>query len=216
LKYQLKESWIYIEGTDIPKNKLEITDSKFIHALEKKLLDKAYKKFSSELSHQTVLDEIYFINLHKKTFESLYEFAGIYRDANMTKGDSQFCLAQHLHSESKRIFSELESEAYLSNIKEDKALFAKRLAYYQGELIALHPFYELNGRTTRLYFDMLALWNGYKAIDYSDAVDNGAYIQASIECVQYADSSKLNEIVLNGLGEINLLPKFYIDRQGKK
>jgi len=198
LKYQLSESWIYIEGTDIPQNRLDIKDSQLIHAVEKKLFDKAYIKFLSELDRQTVLDESYFINLHKKTFESLYDFAGVYRNANMSKGESQFCLAQHLHSQSKRIFDELESEAYLANIEED-ILFAQRLAYYQGELIALHPFYELNGRITRLYFDMLALWNGYKALDYSSAIDNGSYIQASIECVQYADSVKLSEIVFNGL-----------------
>lgn len=198
MKYQLSESWIYIEGTDIPQNRLNIQDSKLIHALEKKLLDKAYFKFSSELDNQTILDESYFINLHKKTFASLYAFAGVYRDANMSKGDSQFCLAQHLYSESKRIFGELENEKYLSSIQEDK-LFAQRLAYYQGELIALHPFYELNGRITRLYCDMLALWNGYRAIDYSGAIDDSSYIQASIECVQYANSVKLSEIVLNGL-----------------
>ena len=197
LKYQLSESWIYIEGTDIPQNRLDIKDSQLIHAIEKKLLDKAYLKFSSELDSQMVLDENYFINLHKKTFESLYDFAGVYRDANMSKGESQFCLAQHLHSESKRIFAELESEKYLSHIEED-ILFAQRLAYYQGELIALHPFYELNGRITRLYCDMLALLNGYRAIDYS-GVDDGSYIQASIECVQYANSVILSEIVLNGL-----------------
>ena len=199
-KYRLKESSIYIEGTDIPKNKLGIKSSKFIHTLEKKLLDNAYDKFSSELNSKTILDESYFINLHKKTFESLYEFAGIYRDVNMSKGGSQFCLAQYLHSESKRIFNELETENYLADVKDDKALFAKKLAYYQGELIALHPFYEINGRVTRLYCDMLALFNGYKPIDYSGAIDNGAYIEASIECVQYADSSKLEGIIFVGLG----------------
>ena len=200
-KYRLKESSIYLKGTDIPTNKLGIKSSTFIHALEKKLLDGAYDKFSSELNSKTTLDESYFINLHKKTFESLYEFAGIYRDVNMTKGDSQFCLAQYLHSESKRIFSELKAENYLKNIKDDKALFANKLAYYQGELIALHPFYEINGRITRLYCDMLALFNGYRAIDYSGAIDNGAYIEASIECVQYADSSKLEEIIFEGLSD---------------
>jgi hypothetical protein len=30
-------------------------------------------------------------------------------------------------------------------------------------------------------------------------IDNGAYIEASIECVQYADSSRLNRIVFEGL-----------------
>ena len=115
----------------------------------------------------------------------------------MSKGDSQFCLAQYLHSESNRIFKELEDENYLSNI-EEKTLFAKRLAYYQGELIALHPFYELNGRVTRLFCDMLALKNGYMPIDYSRAIDN----RASIECVQYADSFKLSEIIFEGLWEL--------------
>ena len=150
---------------------------------------------------KSVLNETYFINLHKKTFESLYDFAGVYRDVNMSKGDSQFCLAQYLHSESARIFKELENENYLSDIKK-KTLFAKRLAYYQGELIALHPFYELNGRVIRLFCDMLVLKSGYKPIDYSGAIDNGAYIEASIECVQYADSSRLERIVFEGLREL--------------
>ncbi|MDQ7084949.1 MAG: Fic family protein [Sulfurovum sp.] len=140
MKYQLSKSWVYIEGTDIPQNRLGITDSTFIHTVEKNLLDKAYHKFSSELNAETLLNEKYFIDLHKKTFESLYEFAGVYRDVNMTKGSSQFCLAQHLYAQSTRIFDELESEKYLSNIRDNKLLFAQRLAYYQGELIALHPF----------------------------------------------------------------------------
>jgi len=199
LKYQLSKSWIYIEGTDIPKNKLNIQDSAFIHTLEKKLLDKAYRKFSSELHLDMVLNEAYFIDLHKKTFESLYEFAGVYRDVNMTKGNSQFCLAQHLHTQSKRIFDELESEKYMLNIKDDKSLFSQRLGYYQGELIALHPFYELNGRIIRLYCDMLAILNGYKPINYKGMEEQ--YIQASIEAVQYANSSKLTKIIFNGLSK---------------
>jgi cell filamentation protein len=100
----------------------------------------------------------------------------------------------------KRIFSELESDDYLRNCK-NKNEFANKLAYYQGELIALHPFYELNGRILRLFCDLMAIANGYKFIDYSNAIDNGKYINASIDCVQFADISKLEEIILNGLKE---------------
>ena len=107
--------------------------------------------------------------------------------------------AQYLYSESKGIFDEIEADNYLADVKDDKKHFAKKLAYYQCELIALHPFYELNGRITRLYIDMLALYNGYKLIDYSSAIDNSAYIDASIACVQYADSGLLEEIVYGGL-----------------
>ena len=197
-KYQLDSSPIYIDGTDIPKNKLDIIDSELIHEIEHNLLTEAYEQFSSQLNKQTTFDETYFIDLHKKTFESLYDFAGVYRNVNMSKGESQFCLAGYLQNESTRIFNELEQDNYLTNII-DKNEFAKRLAYYQGELIALHPFYELNGRILRLFFDMLCVYNGYKIIDYTDAVTDGKYIEASIECVQYADTSKLENIIFNGL-----------------
>jgi len=200
-KYRLSQSSIYIDGTSVPKNKLKSSDAKFIATIEKKLLLNAYNKYSQELNPNILLDETYFVNLHKKTFESLYDFAGVYREVNMSKGESQFCLGQYLTSESKRIFKELEEDKYLSDIKSDKMLFSKKLAYYQGELIALHPFYELNGRITRLYCDMLALFNGYKPIDYSASIDNGAYIDASIACVQYADSALLEKIIFDGLEE---------------
>ncbi|TAJ80771.1 MAG: hypothetical protein EPO42_03625 [Gallionellaceae bacterium] len=39
--------------------------------------------------------------------------------------------------------------------------FAERLAHFQSELIALHPFHELNGRITRLFFDLITVYNGY-------------------------------------------------------
>jgi len=200
-KYRSSHSSIYIDGTDIPKNKLAITNSIDIHEIENMLLEQAYIKLSLPNNQNITLDEKYFVNLHKKTFESLYDFAGVYRNVNMSKGESQFCLAQYLDSESKRIFSELKVDNYFKDVASDKSVFAKKLAYYQGELIALHPFYELNGRITRLYCDMLALHNGYKAIDYSGAIDNGAYIDASIACVQYADVSLLEKIVFEGLGK---------------
>jgi len=201
-KYRFSLSSIYIAGTNIPKNKAGIENAEDLHEIESLLLEEAYAKLSVSLNTQIILNEAYFINLHKKTFESLYDFAGVYRDVNMSKGESQFCLARYLHSESKRIFEALNQERYLQGVASDKKAFAKRLAYYQGEIIALHPFYELNGRITRLYIDMLAMYNGYKPIDYSGAIDNGAYIEASIACVQYADNVLLEKIVFDGLRRV--------------
>lgn len=197
-KYRLDKSPIYLEGSEVPKNKLGIKEAELIHEIENNLLLQAYEHFSSQMTEKTVLNETYFISLHKKTFESLYDFAGLYRTVNMSKGDSQFCLAKYLSSESKRIFTELENDAYLLTCNNKKA-FVKQLTYYKSELIALHPFYELNGRTLRLFIDMLCLYNGYDFIDYSEAIENNAYIEASILCVQYADNTKMEEIIENGL-----------------
>ena len=109
---------------------------------------------------------------------------------------------QSLH---QRIFSELEKEDFLRGAARwPRERFADRLAYYQSELIALHPFYELNGRITRLFFDLVAIHNGYAPIDYGQGlrddpeVDNN-YIRASIDCVQRADHALLRELVYAGL-----------------
>lgn len=198
-KYQLKNSSFYLDGTDIPKNIPNITDSHTLHEVEKELILEAYEIFYSELTEDTIFDEAYFKSLHQRTFESLYEWAGKYRDFNMAKGDSRFCQGAFVDSESKKIFDALKIENYLKDYGDiSKEEFAKKLAYYKCELIALHPFYELNGRTTRMFFDMITAYNDYQYIDYSRTSPK-EYIEASIACVQFADCSQMEQIIFNGL-----------------
>ncbi len=198
-KYKVQSSEIYIANSDIPKNKLNIKDSIQIHELEKELLTEAYQVFYDELDENTVFDETYFVELHRRTFEALYDWAGVYREHNMSKGESRFCQGMYVKSSSKKIFAELKKENYLKDCENiSKEEFAKKLAYYKCEINALHPFYELNGRITRLFFDMIVLFNGYKYIDYS-TVSPKEYIDAAIECVQFADNNSMEAIILNGL-----------------
>ena len=198
-KYHLKDNAFYIEGTDIPVNKLDIDQSDLLHEIERELLEEAYSIFSNELNSDTLFDETYFKNLHRRTFESLYPWAGEYRDFNLAKGESRFCQGAYVESASKKIFDQLKEENYLKGYEtKNKEVFAEKLAYYQCELIALHPFYELNGRVTRLFFDMITVFNGYQPIDYA-TVTPQTYIDASIQCVQYADASALEKIIKNGL-----------------
>jgi len=42
------------------------------------------------------------------------------------------------------------------------------------------------------------LFNGYKYIDYS-TITPKEYIDAAIECVQFADSDNMEKIILDGL-----------------
>lgn len=204
-KYQFTESDIYLSGTDIPRNKLGIESADLLHEIEQTLLQQAYRGFITELDGSTHFDESYFKSLHRETFESLYEWAGIYRTLDMSKGGSLFCRAAYLERESRRIFGELEAEQFLKQAADwAPEKLAARLAYYQAELIAPHPFYELNGRITRLFFDLIAVYNSYDPIDYTQALEPGvsgqsAYIEASIQCVQSADSSRLEKIILHGL-----------------
>lgn len=204
-KYQFAASDIYLPGTEIPKNRLGITEPEQLHEVEETLLLQAYQIFIAECEPATRFDEAYFKSLQQRTFESLYEWAGVYRTVDMSKSGSLFCRAAYLEQESKRIFNQLEAENFLHQEGDAQPeRFSERLAHYQSELIALHPFYELNGRITRLFFDLITVYNGYAPIDYSNALAQGptglnAYIEASIQCVQRADNSKLQQIILQGL-----------------
>lgn len=116
-----------------------------------------------------------------------------------------FCRGAYVASASQRIFNALAAENYLRDAGHWPCeRFAARLAFHQGELIALHPFYEINGRITRLFFDLIALRCGYAPVDYSAALDEDGdgtndYIRASIACVQQADTSLLEHLVAGGL-----------------
>jgi len=206
-KYQFNESDIYISGSDIPKNCLGITEPELLHEVEETLLQQAYQTFIAECESTTRFDEAYFKSLHQRTFETLYDWAGEYRTVDMSKGGSLFCRAAYLEQESRRIFRQLEEEHFLYQAQDwQPAKLAERLAFYQSELIALHPFYELNGRITRLFFDLIVVTNGYAPIDYSQALQGqpmNAYIQASIVCVQQANYEKLSQIILLGLSKLD-------------
>ncbi len=198
-KYHLKSSSLYYSDTDIPINKFNIKSSEIIHEVEKELLEDAYKIFFDELDDNTIFDENYYKQLHQRTFETLYEWSGKYRDFNMAKGESRFCQGEFIIASSKKIFNDLENDNYLKNFENrEQQDFAKKIAYYKCELNALHPFYELNGRITRLFFDMVATYNGYNFIDYS-TISPEQYIQSAIECVQFADSTGFEKIIFDGL-----------------
>lgn len=202
-KYLQDKSSIYYKNTNIPINKFNIRDLKTLEEKERELLLKGYQHFHKKLSKETEFDESYFRELHRKSFNKLYEFAGKYRNVNISKGYSNFCQVRFLEQTSKEIFNKLRNDNYLrSYTNKPKGEFAKKVTYYMCELIALHPFLELNGRIIRLYFDMIAIYNGYDYIDYQDAlkIEGGEnkYIKASIDCMTGRDA-KMYLIVLRGL-----------------
>ena len=193
-KYTFKISQIYYPNTSIPKNKLGIKDEYELRKIEHLLLLEAYEKFAKKINSE--LDENFFKNLHKKTFQDLYEWAGIYRDIDIVKGSTLFCRGIYVAKEMKKIFDQLKNDKYLKNLDIDE--FAYKLAYYKCELIAIHPFFELNGRIIRLFIDIVSINAGYDVIDYSN-ISEEEYIQCAIECVQNAKFDCFIQIIKNSL-----------------
>jgi cell filamentation protein len=204
-KYHSQASEIYYPGTAVPKNKLGIESAELLHAIEENLLREAYLTFIQGLGPRSRFDETLFKTLHRQTFNTLYEWAGVYRSVDMEKGGSKFCRAAYLEKESAKLFAALTEEfALLNGLDDDIQQFAERLAYHQCEVIALHPFYELNGRITRLFFDLIAVAKGFYPIDYRSALlgaasHGNAYLAASIECVRSGTCDQLSQIIRQGL-----------------
>ena len=103
-------------------------------------------------------DEAHLKEIHKNLFQDIYYWAGEFRKVNISKGNP-FCLFEYVPEQLHNLFQELKNESYLAFL--DKETLASRLAYYLGELNAIHPFREGNGRTQRLFIMELALKNGY-------------------------------------------------------
>jgi len=73
---------------------------------------------------------------------------------------SAFAYPEHSKSEAKRIFDRLRHEKYLRGLT--RMDFLGRSAWYIGEINALHPFREGNGRTLRMFFWLLGNHAGWE------------------------------------------------------
>ena len=96
----------------------------------------------------------------------------------------------------KKIFAKLKKDKYLKKL--DKDTFADKLAYYKCELIAIHPFLELNGRIIRLFIDILSINAGYDVINYSN-ISEDEYIKCAIECVQNANYDCFKKMIKDSI-----------------
>jgi cell filamentation protein len=108
--------------------------------------------------------------IHTRIFGDIYEWAGQIRTVTIAKG-AVFCLPQYIDSSAAVIFGELHGEDCLRGLCRDA--FVRRLAYYLGEVNALHPFREGNGRAQRAFFGQLARDAGFTlAWQHLDPVRN--------------------------------------------
>lgn len=96
--------------------------------------------------------------IHQYLFQDIYDWAGKIRTVDIAKGNL-FCKVELIEPQAKIIFDGLKSERYLRGLGVKE--FTARLAYYLGEINALHPFREGNGRAEREFVRELAFQNGY-------------------------------------------------------
>ena len=137
------------------KNKLGIEDSIELAKAEEKITKmKAMKLFErGKLNLFEVGTFKSLSQIHKYLFEEVYEFAGKIRTENISKSNFRFASAMYLEEALKQI-----DKMPQSNFDEivDKYI----------EMNIAHPFREGNGRSTRIWLDMILKKEMGKVIDW--------------------------------------------------
>ena len=159
---------------------------------------KAYTLFESHLIDEFEIGTINGLQqIHAYLFGGLFDFAGKIREKSISKGGYQFVYAQQLKTTLKQI-----DEMPQSNFNE---IIEKYSAMNKA-----HPFLEGNGRSTRIWLDLILKKQLSRCIDWSkiskdnymnamiiSTVDNDVLIQL----LQSALTSKINdrELFMKGI-----------------
>ena len=117
--------------------------------------------------------------IHAYLFGGLYDFAGKIRTKTISKGNTLFCLAEYLQQNLKAI--EQMPETTFDEIV-DKYV----------EMNAAHPFMEGNGRSTRIWIDLIFKKRLGLCVDWSK-IGKQDYLNAMIE--SQTDSAKIKQLL---------------------
>ncbi|MBO5541353.1 MAG: Fic family protein [Muribaculaceae bacterium] len=121
--------------------------------------------------------------IHAYLFGGLYDFAGQIRNVTISKGNTVFCRAEYLHSVLKDI----------DRMPDDT--FDEIVAKYV-EMNMAHPFMEGNGRSTRLWLDLLMKHRIGRCVDWS-RITKQDYLNAMI--VSATDPERLRTLLGDAL-----------------
>lgn len=94
--------------------------------------------------------------IHRYIFQDMFPWAGDFREVTTSRTNSfGFPPPQFLVPALDTIFAALKAENHLRGLSPDA--FAVRAGHYLGEINAVHPFREGNGRTQREFIRTLAV-----------------------------------------------------------
>ena len=173
------------------KNKLNITNQIELNKKEEKISkEKAICLFDSGKINDIKAGTVEGLQqIHKFLFEDIYDFAGVIRDVNLSKGNFRFAPVMYL-------------EHALQNIEKMPQSTFDEIVEKYVEMNVAHPFREGNGRATRIWLDlifkkelkMVVDWNKIDKEDYLSAMERSPIKDIEIKhLLKNALTDKINE-----------------------
>ena len=121
--------------------------------------------------------------IHAYLFGGLYDFAGKIRSKTIAKGNTLFCLAEYLHQN-------------LKNIEQMPETTFDEIVDKYVEMNIAHPFMEGNGRSTRIWLDLIFKKRLKMCVDWSK-IDKREYLDAMV--ASHTDSGRIRELLKQAL-----------------
>ena len=152
-------------------------------------IDEKSKQKAYELFENGLIDEIEvgttkgLQQIHGYIFGGLYDFAGQIRGCNIAKGGFAFAPSMYLR----------ENLALIEKMPEDTV---ENIVKKYVEMNVAHPFMEGNGRSTRIWLDLIFKKNLRKCVDWSK-IDKYAYLTAMRKSP--VDSTDILELIRGAL-----------------
>ena len=149
-----------------PENKLGITDSAELARTEEKISkQKAVKLFESGYLDTLQAGTFSALSaIHRYLFEDIYDFAGKLRTVNLAKGNFRFAPLMYL-------------AASIANIDQMPQSDFDEIVEKYVEMNIAHPFREGNGRSMRIWLDLMLKQGIGKVVDWS-RIDKEDYLLA--------------------------------------
>lgn len=190
-----------IEGTDILKNKFEITDQDKLSEIENiHVVSKLSNLYDKEITGN--YDSKHLCALHRYLFSDIYDFAGKYREVMIYKKYSGFLEPELISSRLDSVMKDAKNKIIST---ESKYMISKFLGDYYYDLIMIHPFREGNGRCIREFLREFVM---YKFPDYMldfTKIDKQNFYLGVVERKDYPEL--LTYEIYNGLVNCNAKKK---------
>ena len=191
------------------ENKLNITNSAELAKVEEKISKtKALELFKKGLLNDLEAGTFDSLSkIHKYLFDEIYDFAGEIRNVNIAKGNFRFAPVIYL-------------ETALKNIdKMPQSTFDEIIEKYV-EMNVAHPFREGNGRSTRIWLDLILKkelnlvvdWSKVDKTDYLLAMERSPIKDIEIkELLKHSLTDKINdrEVYMKGIDNSYLYEGYF-------
>ena len=147
------------------RNRLGIKSPQVMDDVEARALERAMIGLIGRYNerHRFTADDI--CEIHKSWLNEIYEWAGAYRQVNVSKGDFPFAAATRVPSLMEALERDVLARLTPCNSR-DRAEIVRALAETHVELVLIHPFREGNGRVARILSTLMALQAGLPLLDF--------------------------------------------------